>query len=378
MAAGRRLDPIYRAVLLAFGLVVAYILFRQLITFVIAILITILISIPLSAGATRLQRHGVPRAIGAFATLLVGLGVLAGVFYLIIPTFVDEIKRFVDQVPDIANSLERHYSDLTGTSPGKAGDQIQHFLNGYVKDPGKLIGPIESIGLGIVGVVAGLIVVVLTAFYIAVNPGPLLESILSLFPPDRRGRARATMDRLRTAWIGWMQGLIVNMLLNGVLLYIGLRIIGLDYALVFAVLTGLFTVVPYFGAIAAGIPTVLYALSISLEKGLLVLGIYILTHEIEGNISVPLVMANRVRLHPAVVAIGVVIVGELFGFIGLLVAVPILSAVTILVDELWVKPMEARNAAAGEELRASGLAVPQSAAEEEEEQEEPEEIGAPR
>jgi predicted PurR-regulated permease PerM len=378
MAAGKRLDPIYRAVLLAFGLVVAYILFRQLITFVIAILITILVSIPLSAGATRLQRVGVPRAIGAFATLLVGLGVLAGLFYLVIPTFVDEIKRFVDQVPDIAKSLERHYRDVTGTSPGEAGHQIKHFLNGYVNDPGKLIGPIESIGLGIVGVVAGLVVVVLTAFYIAVNPRPLVDGILSLFPPDRRGHAQATMDRLRTAWIGWMQGLVVNMLVNGLLLYIGLRIVGLDYALVFAVLTGLFTVVPYFGAIAAGVPTVLFALSISLEKGLLVLGIYILTHEIEGNVSVPLVMANRVRLHPAMVAIGVVIVGELFGFIGLLVAVPILSAVTILVDELWVKPMAARNAAAGEELRASGLAVPESATEEEEEQEEPEKIGAPR
>ena len=73
------------------------------------------------------------------------------------------------------------------------------------------------------------------------------------------------------------------------------------------------------------------------------LGIYILTHEIESNVSVPLVMANRVRLHPAMVAIGVVIVGALFGFIGLFVAVPILSLVTILVDELWVKPLERRD-----------------------------------
>jgi predicted PurR-regulated permease PerM len=374
MAARNRLDPIYRAVLLAFGLFVGYLLFRELITFAVLILITILISIPLSAGATRLQRHGVPRAIGAFATLLVGLAALAGLLYLIIPTFVDEVKRFVDQVPGIAKSLERDYRDLTGAHPSEVGHQIKHFLNGYVHDPGRLLGPVESIGRGIVTAVFGIVVVVLTAFYIAVNPTPLVDGILSLFPPDRRRRAEAVLDRLRTAWIGWMQGLIVNMLVNGVLLYIGLRIVGLDYALVFAVLTGLLTVVPYFGAIVAGIPTVLFALSFSLEKGLLVLGIYILTHEIEGNVSVPLVMANRVRLHPAVVAIGVVIVGELVGFIGLLVAVPILATVTILVDELWVKPMAARSAAAGEQVTASGLTVPEPAAEEEEEREE---IGAP-
>jgi predicted PurR-regulated permease PerM len=185
------------------------------------------------------------------------------------------------------------------------------------------------------------------------------------------------MERLRAAWTGWMQGLLVNMLVNGVLLYIGLRIIGLDYALVFAVLTGLFTVIPYFGAIAAGVPPVIFALSNSLEQALLVLGIYILTHEIESNVSVPLVMANRVRLHPAMVAIGVVIVGALFGFIGLFVAVPILSLVTILVDELWVKPMNARKAAEaeGEQITAEGLALPASATTEEEDREE---VGAPR
>jgi predicted PurR-regulated permease PerM len=376
MAAGKRLDPIYRAVLLAFGLFVAYLLFRELATFLIAILITVLISLPLGAGATRLERLGVPRALGAFLTLLVGLGAIAGLLYLVIPSFVDEGKKFIDQLPGIVTSAEHSVRDLINAKPGEVGHKVQHFVNGYVNNPERLAGPAAQIGLNIVEVIFFLVVIVLTAFYIAVNPRPLVDGILSLIPPDRREHGRAVMERLRTAWIGWMQGLLVNMLVNGVLLYIGLRIIGLDYALVFAVLTGLFTVIPYFGAIAAGIPPVLFALSNSLEQALLVLGIYILTHEIEGNVSVPLVMANRVRLHPAMVAIGVVIVGALFGFIGLFVAVPILALVTILVDELWVKPMNARKAAEtkGEEITAEGLALPASATKEEER----EEIGAPR
>src|ERR687887_1765093 len=358
MAAGKRLDPIYRAVLLAFGLFIAYLLFRELATFLIAILITILISIPLSAGATQFQRRlGFPRALGAFVTLLIGLGAIAGLLYLVIPSFVDEGKKFIDQLPGIVTSAEHSVSDLINAKPGEVGHAVQHFVNGYLNNPERLIGPAASIGLNVVEIIFFLVVIVLTAFYIAVNPRPLVDGVLSLIPPHRRDHGRAVMERLRTTWIGWMQGLLVNMLINGVLLYIGLRIIGLDYALVFAVLTGLFTVIPYFGAIAAGIPPVLFALSNSLEQGLLVLGIYILTHEIEGNVSVPLVMANRVRLHPAMVAIGVVIVGALFGFIGLLVAVPILATVTILVDELWVKPMNARKAAeaGGEQITAAGL-----------------------
>ena len=377
MAAGKRLDPVYRAVLLAFGLFVVYLLFRALATFLIAILITILISIPLAAGATQFQRRlGFPRALGAFLTLLLGLGAIAGLLYLVIPSFVDEGKKFIDQLPGIVTSAEHSVRDLINARPGQVGHAVQHFVNGYVNNPERLIGPAASIGLNIVEVIFFLVVIVLTAFYIAVNPRPLVDGVLSLIPPDRREHGRAVLERLRTTWIGWMQGLLVNMLINGVLLYVGLRIIGLDYALVFAVLTGLFTVIPYFGAIAAGVPPVLFALSNSLEQALLVLGIYILTHEIEGNVSVPLVMANRVRLHPAVVAIGVIIVGALFGFIGLFVAVPILSLVMILIDELWVKPMNARKAAEaeGEQVTAHGLAIPATARAEEDR----EEVGARR
>ena len=78
-------------------------------------------------------------------------------------------------------------------------------------------------------------------------------------------------------------------------------------------------------------------------KALVVLAIYVGVHAIESYVTIPLVMANRVRLQPAMVAIGVILIGEVFGFIGLFVAVPILSLVVILVDELWVKPLEERR-----------------------------------
>ena len=76
------------------------------------------------------------------------------------------------------------------------------------------------------------------------------------------------MERLRSAWIGWMQGVVFDMFISGTLLYIGLTIIGLDFALVFAVLTALLVVVPYFGAIVGAIPPVLFALTISPGKAL--------------------------------------------------------------------------------------------------------------
>src|SRR4029079_9366443 len=154
---------------------------------------------------------------------------------------------------------------------------------------------------------------------------------------------REVVERIRGAWIGWMQGVLVGMLINGLLLWAGLQLIGLDFAVLFAVFSAVLILIPYFGTPLGAIPPVAYGLSQSPGTALVVLAIYVGVHVIESYVTMPLVMANRVKLQPAVVAIGVIVVGELFGFVGLFVAVPILSLVVILVDELWVKPTEDRR-----------------------------------
>jgi predicted PurR-regulated permease PerM len=163
------------------------------------------------------------------------------------------------------------------------------------------------------------------------------------------------LSRVRESWIGWMQGVAIDMVVTGVMLYVALTIVGLDFAIFFAVLSALLVVVPYFGAIAGAIPPTLFALTDSPGKALLVLGAYVLVQQLESNVTIPVIMAQRVRLHPAVIAIGVVVVGQLFGFVGLFVAVPILSLIIVAVEEFWVKPVEEGYA----EARRSELELPE-------------------
>jgi predicted PurR-regulated permease PerM len=201
----------------------------------------------------------------------------------------------------------------------------------------------------------------------AVRPRPLIEGALRLFPPDRRDHARYVMQRLRTSWIGWLQGVVFDMFISGTLTYIGLTIIGLDFALVFAVLTALLVVVPYFGAIAGAIPPILFGFTDSPGKALAVLIVYVAVQQIEGNLIIPLVMSRTVRIHPAVIAIGVVVVGRLFGVIGLFVAVPIVSAIVIVTEEFWVREVEAAH----ERRTTPDLALPASSERLPEEEQEP-------
>jgi predicted PurR-regulated permease PerM len=347
----------YRAVLLAAGLLLFGLLFRQLVTLMLAVLMTIVIAIPLSAAATRLERYRVPRAVGALAALLGGLAALALVVYLLIPPFVDQTNQFADDVPGIVDDLERRVGDITGEEPKKIGDRVEKLVEDYTDDPERLIGPITSIGVDLAGIAGALILILITAFYMAARPDPLVNGLVRLAPPSRRHHLREVLARVRQAWIGWMEGLVIDMLVTGVLLYVALTIIGLDFAIFFAVLSALLVVVPYFGAIAGAIPPTLFALTDSPGKTLLVLGAYVLVQQLESNVTIPVVMSQRVRMHPAVIAVGVIVVGQLFGFVGLFVAVPILSLIVISVEEFWVKTIEE----AEREPRLSELELPPSA-----------------
>ena len=344
----------YRAVLLAAALLVLGLLFRQLVTLLLAVLMTVIIAVPIAACAARLERRGVPRGLGALVGLLTGLGALALLIGLLIPPFIDETNEFADDVPRIVDELEHDIGNVINQDPGEVGDAVQRFVERFTDDPERLVGPLTSIGLSVAGLAGAFLLMLVTAYFMAARPDPLVSGLLSLVPPARRDHVHQVLGRLRQAWIGWMLGVAIDMTLTGILLYIGLSLIGIDFAVFFAVLAALLTLIPYFGATAAAIPPTLFALTDSPGKALLVIGIYLLVQNIESNITIPVVMSQTVRLHPAVIAIGVVVVGQLFGVAGLFVAVPILSLVVIGVDEFWVKPLERAN----ERRRSEEIAVP--------------------
>jgi predicted PurR-regulated permease PerM len=344
-----RISPsvIYKAILLAFGLVIAAMIARALATLILGVLIVIIIATPLSAFADLLQKRlRVPTAIGAPFGLLIGLGAIAGLVALIVPVFTSEVNHFAKELPSISDSLTRRLGRLTGSSPKHITQQVQHFVTSYTHSPSKLLGPVASIGASVAAAVAAIIVVLLTALYTAIHPAPLVGGLVRMFPIPRRPHVEHILSRLRIAYLGWLRGLLVGMVVLGGLTYLGLEVIGLPFAAFFAVFTAAAMIVPYFGALASSIPPILYALTISPQKAVLVGIIYIGAHQVESNLIQPLVVARTVKLHPAVVAIGVVAVQQLFGFIGLLIAVPILATIQILVDELWVKPVERTSGAA--------------------------------
>jgi predicted PurR-regulated permease PerM len=330
----------YRAVLLAGALILLGLLFRQLVTLALAVLITVIFALPLSAWTSHLERRGIPRPLGALIGLLLAVAVVAGLIALIIPTFVSETNHFVDKLPTTVADLRGRIHEATGASQGEIGHRVQSFAQRYTDHPERLVGPITSLGLNVAGIVGAIVLIAITAFFMATRPEPLVNGALRAIPPPRREDALRITGRLHDAWIGWLQGTLLKMVVVGGLSYLALKLAGLDFAVLFAVVTALLIAIPYFGAAVATVLPTLFALTQSTGKALVVLVIYLLIMQFEGNVLVPLVMARTVKLHPALIAIGVVLIGELLGFLGLFVAIPILSLIVILVEELWIKPLE--------------------------------------
>jgi predicted PurR-regulated permease PerM len=332
---------LYRAVLLAFALFVVVALFSELIGLLVLLLLAAIVAVPLSAAADRLERLHVPRAVGVPATLVFAIAVIAGVVTLLVPTFVHEGTKFVDSLPATVRSLNSTIRHASGAGGGtNLGHTVQKWVDGYTKHPQRLLGPATTVASTVTGAVTAALVVLFTAMFAAIYPRPLHDGIVRLAPPRHRPRLAEILGRLASAYLGWLAGLVVGMTVLGTLTYAGLTAIGLPYALVFAVLTALASVVPYYGALLSYIPPIALALTISPGKALLVLAISLAVHFIEGMIVEPLIMARAVRLHPALVAAGVIIVERLLGFAGLFVAVPVLATVKILVEEVWIRSIE--------------------------------------
>ena len=249
-----------RAVVLAAALAVAALLAAQLMTLLLAVVVTAIVSLPLSAAANLAQRHGLPRAAGVFGALVGAVGLGGAIAFLVLPQFLSQARDFASRLPSIVVAAE-HWLGLTVAKPPSFSREVSDAVKSAVGHPDRLIGPLLQVGGSVAGILVVVVLVVLAASAIALNPEPLLDAALRLLPAVHRPRAREVLGRIRTAWLGWLTAVGIDMIVLGTLLFAGMTIVGLPFALGFAVFSALLTVIPNYGSIISAIPPVLVGLA---------------------------------------------------------------------------------------------------------------------
>lgn len=185
--------------------------------------------------------------------------------------------------------------------------------------------------------IANLIIALFAGVYLALAPTMYVEGIALLVPRERHDQVIGALRNAGRALRLWLVGQLVAMLLVGVLTGIGLWIVGVPSALALGLIAGLTEFVPLVGPIAAAVPGLLIALTVSPETVLYALLVYLLVQQTEGNLITPLVVRRTVAIPPALTLLGVLAAGVLFGPVGVLLAAPLVVVAFVLVKRLYVR-----------------------------------------
>jgi predicted PurR-regulated permease PerM len=190
------------------------------------------------------------------------------------------------------------------------------------------------------GALADVVLVLFLAAYFAADPRSYRRGILHLLPQAVRERAGKALDASGVALRKWLVGQMAAMVAVGILTFIGLWALGVPLALPLAIISMLLDFVPVIGPFVAAIPGVLIAFSHSPELGLYAALVYLGVQFVEGNIIMPLAQKWAVSVPPALSLLGIVGFGLLFGLIGVLFAMPLLVVTMVLVQKLYIEPLD--------------------------------------
>jgi predicted PurR-regulated permease PerM len=310
---------------------------------ILAFLLTILLSIILSAPVNYLARKGVPRTWGVLAVLTALAGLLWLFGLALVPAVETQSRQFAEAFPTLleealalANRLQSFFG--LGTQIGLDPESFASI--GREVLTGSAVSTAAGVGLTAATVVSLAVVVFISTIYLVIRPEPWVNGFVSLFPAGWRQRTREVLQVLYQTVQRWFLGQLAAMTFIAVFWAISLYLIGVPFALLIGIFSGFISFIPYLGALISVVLPVLLALISDPFSVVWVILAFIIIQQIEGNLLQPIVMSRAVDLHPALVVFALLIMGTLFGLIGVFLAVPLVAALQVLVRELWVQKMD--------------------------------------
>ncbi|HEX2209807.1 MAG TPA: AI-2E family transporter [Longimicrobium sp.] len=287
------------------------------------------------------ERHHLPRVGGLLIALLVTAVGVTAVGWLVLPPVARQTQALITALPGLIQvwiaSLRQLIAEYPLLGTVLPPERLSEQLSGVAQNAGQYAAGLFPVVFDTLHVLINLVSVLVMGIYMALRPEVYRDGVVSLAPPVHRELVRdilADLARSRRAWIG---GQMLAMVFLGVLTWIGLEILDVPFALAFGVFTGVVVMVPFFGSLVSTLLPALFVLgSGGVVHALLVVLLGVVIHIIEANFVHPLIMERRVHLPPVLSILSVLIMAELLGPIGLLVAVPVLATVMVITRRIYV------------------------------------------
>ena len=274
------------------------------------------------------EKTGVPRGASLTAIVLLVLGTIAAAFYFGGPQVVSQGEVLVEQAPEVYEATRARLGIPPGAVSLPEGQGLGSLVN-------RTLGIFSSL----VGIIAGVLVVLLVAIYTAASPSLYTSAVKRLVDHERQPFAQRVLDRSAEVLMGWLKGVGIAVLVLGTLAAVGLTVIGVPGALALAAFAAALTVIPNFGPFIGWTPALLVAFSQGTSMGLWTLGLAVVAQQTEGSFITPKVQGEMVKVGPAFIVAGQIVLGAIAGFLGVLLVVPVLAVGKVFLQELYIGPL---------------------------------------
>ena len=316
-----------------------FVLFILVVTFLGDILLPfiagMLLAYFLDPLVDKFESFGLPRLLSVLILVLIFLGLFVLALFWVLPLAYEQLLSFISVLPSYIDRLRTFFSEheLFGRLLTTDGD-ADTFLRDGISWLGSFVTSLWSSGGTLLSVLSLLVVTPIVAFYMLLDWDRMVEKIDSLLPRQHRSVIRELIGEMDDSVSGFVRGQGTVCLILGIFYAISLTLAGLDFGLLIGILSGLISFVPFIGALL-GLVVSLGVAFIQFWPDyipiLIIAAIFGFGQFVEGNILQPNLVGRRIGLHPVWLIFSLSAFGSLFGFVGLLIAVPLASVFSVLV-----------------------------------------------
>ncbi|MEB3284907.1 MAG: AI-2E family transporter [Candidatus Sericytochromatia bacterium] len=308
----------------------------------IMLLVASILAAGLYPGVSFLQnrwRWPLPMAIaGMFGT------VFGSVFLLLLavaPALLEQGQQLADQMPVYVKEVRASYAWLQGVDARlHVLPDLDEAIRVVSQNAGRWLTSTLGWATRLLGGLATVAMVLVLAFFILLDGASLKRGLVSLVPPEHRVVIAAQFEPVALKLGAYVQGVLISITFLAGYLALALTLAGVPFGLALALLAGAFELIPLVGSLLGAIPAVLVALTVGWKTALIVVAIFLVGNAIQGNVVSPWVFSRAVAVTPAMVMMALLVGASLYGFAGALIAVPLLAMVQVLLQNLYIEPME--------------------------------------
>jgi predicted PurR-regulated permease PerM len=314
-----------------------------------------------------LVARGMRRTLAILLVYAISIVLVIELINLTITPLIDELVRFLQDLPGLATSLQDQIDRLSELYarlqiPGVVRDWIDRAIGSVAQSGGvpavdlAVLFPLVTGAGSIVGAVFGYLLLPVWVFYLLKDRVALAEDFDRSLPPSWRFDAWAVIRIVRRLFGQWVRAQLVLGLTVGIFTFVGLIVLSrlVDpvfgrYAVLLSVTAGILELLPIIGPIISAVPAVLLAATAGLEPVVAAIVLYTLVQQVENNVLVPKIQGDAIQMHPALVMFAIIIGGAIAGLLGAILALPITAAGRDVVRYLFRRS----SPDAGEALAAS-------------------------